>query len=84
MSTNAKKILLINDLPGYGKVALAAMVPILSHMGHYPMQLPTAVISNTLDYGRFRIQDMTDYMRDTLQVWDGISAKRILWKTVSG
>ena len=51
MSTNAKKILLINDLPGYGKVALAAMVPILSHMGHYPMQLPTAVISNTLDYG---------------------------------
>ena len=70
MSTNAKKILLINDLPGYGKVALAAMVPILSHMGHYPMQLPTAVISNTLDYGRFRIQDMTDYMRDTLQVWD--------------
>jgi len=27
-----KKILLINDLPGYGKVALAAMIPVLSHM----------------------------------------------------
>lgn len=66
----AKRIVLINDLPGYGKVALAAMVPLLSRMGHYAYQLPTAVISNTLDFGKFRIQDMTDYMRDTMQVWD--------------
>ena len=27
-----EKILLINDIPGYGKVALAAMMPILAHM----------------------------------------------------
>lgn len=67
---NAKEIMLINDLPGYGKVALAAMVPLLSRMGHYTFQLPTAVVSNTLDYGKFRIQDMTEYMRDTLKVWD--------------
>lgn len=66
----SKKILLINDMPGYGKVALAAMVPLLSRMGHFTYQLPTAVISNTLDYGKFRIQDMTDYMRDTLKVWE--------------
>ena len=65
-----KNILLINDLPGYGKVALAAMVPILSRMGHYPFQIPTAVVSNTLDYGKFRIQEMTDYMRDTFLVWN--------------
>lgn len=65
-----KNIVLINDLPGYGKVALAAMVPLLSRMGHYTFQLPTAVVSNTLDYGKFRIQDMTDYMRDTIRVWD--------------
>lgn len=65
-----KNIVLINDMPGYGKVALAAMVPLLSRMGHYTFQLPTAMVSNTLDYGKFRIQDMTDYMRDTIQVWD--------------
>ncbi len=70
MNSNAKNVLLINDLPGYGKVALAAMVPLLSRMGHYTFQLPTAVVSNTLDYGKFRIQEMTDYMRDTLAVWD--------------
>lgn len=70
MNQTSKQILLINDLPGYGKVALAAMVPLFSRMGHYTYQLPTAVISNTLDYGKFRIQDMTDYMRDTLRVWE--------------
>lgn len=65
-----KNIMLINDFPGYGKVALAAMTPILSRMGHYTFQLPTAVVSNTLDYGKFRIEEMTDYMRDTLEVWE--------------
>ncbi len=65
-----KRIVLFNDLPGYGKVALAAMVPLLSRMGHFPYQIPTAVVSNTLDFGKFRIQDMTDYMRDTIKVWD--------------
>ncbi|MGL5436259.1 MAG: PfkB family carbohydrate kinase [Lachnospiraceae bacterium] len=65
-----KNIMLINDLPGYGKVALAAMVPLLTQMGHYPYQLPTAIISNTLDFGKFCIQDMTGYMSDTMKVWD--------------
>ena len=31
-----KRIVLFNDLPGYGKVALAAMVPLFSRMGHFP------------------------------------------------
>ena len=65
-----KRIVLFNDLPGYGKVALAAMVPLFSRMGHFPYQVPTAVVSNTLDFGKFWIQDMTDYMRDTIKVWD--------------
>lgn len=65
-----KRIVLFNDLPGYGKVALAAMVPLFSRMGHFPYQVPTAVVSNTLDFGKFRIQDMTDYVRDTIKVWD--------------
>lgn len=68
-ASGGRNILLINDFPGYGKVALAAMTPILSRLGHYVFQLPTAVVSNTLDYGRFRIQDMTEFMRDTLVVW---------------
>ena len=33
MSLSKKQILLINDVCGYGKVATAAMLPILSYMG---------------------------------------------------
>ncbi len=65
-----KKILLINDLAGYGKVALSAMIPILSHMKYQVYNLPTAIVSNTLDYGKFEILDTTDYMKNTLQVWE--------------
>lgn len=70
MKTNSKNILVINDLPGYGKVALAAMFPILSHMGHSVYNLPTALVSNTLDYGKFTILDTTDYMQDAIAVWN--------------
>ena len=44
-----KQILLINDMAGYGKVATAAMLPILSYMGYPTYNLPTALVSNTLD-----------------------------------
>lgn len=64
-----KQVLLINDLAGYGKVALSAMIPVLSHMGHHIYNLPTALVSNTLDYGKFDILETTDYMRNTIQVW---------------
>ena len=64
-----KHILLVHDMTGYGKVALAAIMPVLSHMGHHIYTLPTAIVSNTLDYGQFQVQEMTGYMRATLNVW---------------
>lgn len=64
-----KKILLINDLAGYGKVALSAMIPVLSHLKYELFSLPTAVVSNTLDYGKFEILDTTEYMEKTIEVW---------------
>lgn len=67
-----KKVLLINDMPGYGKVALSAMVPILSYLDIETYSLPTALVSNTLDYGKFEILETTDYIRKTLAVWDQI------------
>lgn len=65
-----KNILLINDMPGYGKVALSAMFPILSHMGYSVYNLPTALVSNTLDYGEFEILETTSYMKNTIDVWE--------------
>ena len=66
---NKKQILLINDMAGYGKVATAAMLPILSYMGLPTYNLPTALVSNTLDYGKFNILDTTDYIVGVFPVW---------------
>ena len=64
-----KQILLINDIAGYGKVGMAAMLPILSYMGFPAFNLPTALVSNTLDYGDFAHLDTTSYMRQTFPIW---------------
>lgn len=64
-----KKILLINDMCGYGKVASAAMLPILSYMGHVTYSLPTALVSNNLEYGKFNLLDTTDYITGVFPVW---------------
>jgi len=69
VNKNSKNILIINDMPGYSKVAMAAMLPILSHMGHSVYNLPTALVSNTLDYGKFALLDTTDYMTQVIEVW---------------
>ena len=70
-----KKLLLINDLAGYGKVALSAMIPVLSHMKYETYNLPTSIVSNTLDYGKFDILDTTEYMKNTLSVWEELGFK---------
>ena len=64
-----KQILLINDIAGYGKVATAAMLPILSYMGYPVYNMPTALVSNTLDYGKFNIMETTDYIQGVFPVW---------------
>ena len=65
-----EKILLVNDLASYGKVALGAMMPVLTHMGYDLYTLPTALVSNTLDYGTFEILDTTQYIEGTLAAWE--------------
>lgn len=64
------QILLMNDMPGYGKVALAAMVPILTKMGYRVNSIPTALVSNTLNYGIFEILDTTEYLKNTITAWE--------------
>ena len=69
-NANSKRILLVNDMAGYGKVALAAMIPILSSAHHQVFNLPTALVSNTLDYGTFDILETTGYMRGAIDAWE--------------
>lgn len=64
-----KKICCVNDMPGVGKIALSAMIPILSAKGIDVASLPTALVSNTLDFGKFDILDTTGYMEKTVDIW---------------
>lgn len=64
-----RQILLISDMAGLGKVATAAMLPILSYMGHQVYTLPTMLISNTFEYGKYEILETTDYIQGALKVW---------------
>ena len=64
-----KKICCVNDMPGVGKIALSAMIPILAANGIDVASLPTALVSNTLDFGKFDILDTTDYMEKTVGIW---------------
>ena len=70
-----KCILLINDMAGYGKVALSSMIPILSSMKFQMYNLPTALVSNTLDYGKFDILETTEYMKNSMRIWDELGFK---------
>lgn len=69
-SVKRRRILLVNDLPGYGTIALPAMIPILNHMGYGTCHLPTTLVSNTLGYGHFEILDTTRYMERTIDLWE--------------
>ncbi|MCR5129994.1 MAG: bifunctional hydroxymethylpyrimidine kinase/phosphomethylpyrimidine kinase [Prevotella sp.] len=64
-----KQILLVNDMAGHSKVGMGAMVPVLSYLGFPTFNLPTALVSNTFNYGKFNVLDTTDYIRGTLPVW---------------
>ena len=70
-----KKICCVNDMPGVGKIALSAMIPILSAKGISVTTLPTALVSNTLDFGLFEILDTTDYMNKTVEIWNRLGFK---------
>lgn len=70
-----KKILLINDMTGYGKVAISAMTPILVRQRMELFNLPTTIVSNTLNYGRFASIDTTEYMKEAVQIWKDLGFK---------
>ena len=69
MEKDSSSILLISDLAGYGKVATAAMLPILSYMEYQVFNLPTMLISNTFRYPKSCSLDTTEYIQQVLPVW---------------
>lgn len=67
-----KRICCVNDMPGVGKIALSAMAPILSAKGFDVAYLPTALVSNPLNLGKYDILDTSDYMERCVDTWDAL------------
>lgn len=70
-----KRILLIGDLPCYGRMAVNAMLPICTHFGLDVSVLPTALVSNNFAYGRFDMMDTTSFMEQTFKHWKALGFK---------
>ena len=58
-----KHILILTDFVGYGNVAMATARAVLTRMGHRVYCLPTALISNTWNFGSCAQLDTTEYLK---------------------
>jgi len=63
-------ILLMGDITGKSCVAVRMMSRELEKRGHEVMALPTALISNTLNLGKACTLDTTQYLLDSLALWE--------------
>lgn len=64
-----KSLLIINDVTGYGRVSSFAMLPVFASYGIHAYVLPTALVSNTMDYGSAEILDTTAFMKKSIAKW---------------
>ena len=65
-----KHVLILSDFVGYGNVAMATSRAVLTRMGCTVFCLPTALISNTWNFGSCATLDTTDYLRRSLANWE--------------
>lgn len=64
-----KELLLIGDFAGVGKVAFSVMTPLLTKKDRTLNFLPTAVVSNSFDYCDAVVHELTDFMDQTVNMW---------------
>ncbi len=64
-----KELLLIGDFAGVGKVSFSVMSPILTKPHRTLSFLPTAVVSNSFDYGDAVVQELTEFMKNSVETW---------------
>lgn len=67
-----KHILILTDFVGYGNVAMATARAVLTRMGHRVYCLPTALISNTWNFGSCAQLDTTEYLKASLENWSAL------------
>lgn len=69
-----QRLLLANDLPGVGKVALATSIPIAAACQVETMLLPTVLLSShTGGFPDVVIEDMTDLNQAYFEQWKNLN-----------
>lgn len=66
------KLVLINDYAGFGRIALAAAIPVVSTLGVQPIAVPTALFSNHTAYPTWSYLDLSGHMPEYLQGFEDI------------
>lgn len=72
MKNRSKTVLLLGDITGRSRVAVRMMTTVLEGRGREVLSLPTALISNTLNLGKHASLDTTQYLLDSLAVWEDL------------
>lgn len=70
-----KKIAAVNDISGFGKCSLTAAVPIISALGVQCCPLVTGVLSNQTGYSSYFMRDLTDDMKNCIEMWKTLGAE---------
>lgn len=64
-----KRAVIVNDLSGIGKCSLSVAIPLLSVLDIEACALPTAVLSNQTAFDKFSFLDLSDSMKNTIEIW---------------
>ena len=64
-----KKIVMINDIAGYGRCSATESIPIISAMKVQVCPVPTSLFSNHTGFPVHFMHDCTPYLRDYLAKW---------------
>lgn len=62
-----KHVLILSDFVGFGNVAMATSRAVLTKLGCTALCLPTALISNTWNFGAVAQLDTTEYLKASLE-----------------
>ncbi|MEA1940534.1 MAG: pyridoxamine kinase [Candidatus Caldatribacteriota bacterium] len=76
MNIPVKRVAAVHDLSGFGRISLAAVIPILSTMGLQVCSLPTAILSTpTGGFKDYKFIDLTKHMDGYINHWKKLSLK---------
>jgi pyridoxine kinase len=68
-----KKLLIVNDMTGFGRCSIAVALPIISTCKVQAIPVPTSVFSNHTGFPTYYKKDMTVYMQDYLKQLDTVA-----------